>query len=95
MAIDFPSSPILGDLYTTQGTTYKWDGTQWVVYDGNPSPVLQVDPVNRIVKIDEKIDLNGVIVTADNVFGGDVPNITVSSSPPSGGSDGDIWMQYS
>jgi hypothetical protein len=32
MAIDFPDSPSPGDQYTTNGKTYRWDGTVWGVY---------------------------------------------------------------
>ena len=32
MAIDFPNSPTTGDTYTTNGKTYRWDGTVWGVY---------------------------------------------------------------
>jgi len=32
MAIDFPNSPTIGDTYTTNGKTYRWDGTVWGVY---------------------------------------------------------------
>ena len=32
MAIDFPDSPSTGDTYTTNGKTYRWDGTVWGVY---------------------------------------------------------------
>jgi hypothetical protein len=32
MAIDFPNSPSTGDTYTTNGKTYRWDGTVWGVY---------------------------------------------------------------
>ena len=32
MAIDFPNSPSVNDTYTTNGKTYLWDGTAWIVY---------------------------------------------------------------
>ena len=28
-AFDFPASPVLDDLYTANGITYKWDGVVW------------------------------------------------------------------
>ena len=28
-AFDFPASPVVNDLYTANGITYKWDGTVW------------------------------------------------------------------
>ena len=35
-ALDFPASPSVDDLYTANGSTWKWDGTSWNVV---PSPV--------------------------------------------------------
>jgi hypothetical protein len=32
VAIDFPNSPSVNDTYTTNGKTYLWDGTAWIVY---------------------------------------------------------------
>jgi hypothetical protein len=31
MAFDFPSAPVIGDIYTSGGMTYTWDGVMWVV----------------------------------------------------------------
>lgn len=28
-ALDFPSSPTVGQTYTANGLTYTWDGTSW------------------------------------------------------------------
>lgn len=28
-ALDFPSSPTVGDRYTANGVTYEWDGVSW------------------------------------------------------------------
>lgn len=30
MAINFPSSPLVGDLYTFNGKTWQWDGSYWI-----------------------------------------------------------------
>lgn len=30
-ALDFPASPSVDDLYTANGSTWKWDGTSWNV----------------------------------------------------------------
>lgn len=32
MAIDFPSSPSVGDTYTSGGRTFRWNGTTWDNY---------------------------------------------------------------
>jgi hypothetical protein len=31
MAINFPNSPVIGDTYVVNNTTYEWDGTSWSV----------------------------------------------------------------
>ena len=28
-ALNFPASPSVDDLYTANGSTWKWDGTSW------------------------------------------------------------------
>jgi hypothetical protein len=33
MPLDFPSSPLLNDLYTFGGKTWKWDGAGWKSYN--------------------------------------------------------------
>lgn len=35
MAIDFPSSPTLNQVFTSGGTSWQWDGTTWNLYDGS------------------------------------------------------------
>ena len=31
MALDFPSSPTIGDIYNANNSTWKWDGVSWNV----------------------------------------------------------------
>lgn len=40
MAINFPSSPSLGQLYTFAGSTWEWSGEYWEVYSGISSSVV-------------------------------------------------------
>lgn len=35
MAINFPSSPTTGDVFTSGGTSWSWDGTKWNLYLGS------------------------------------------------------------
>lgn len=37
---------------------------------------------------------NGVLSASTSSSGNGLRNITVSSSDPSGGSDGDVWVKY-
>ena len=39
-ALDFPASPSVDDLYTANGSTWKWDGTSWNVVPANIIPDL-------------------------------------------------------
>lgn len=34
MAINFPNTPALNDIYTVGGTSWKWDGTSWNIVTG-------------------------------------------------------------
>jgi hypothetical protein len=34
-ALNFPASPSVDDLYTANGSTWKWDGTSWNVVPAN------------------------------------------------------------
>ena len=34
-ALNFPASPSIDDLYTANGSTWKWDGTSWNVVPAN------------------------------------------------------------
>lgn len=36
MAIDFPNSPSVNDLYTAGGKTWQWNGTYWAAYGTGP-----------------------------------------------------------
>jgi len=37
MAVDFPNSPSVGDLFNNGERTWKWDGTAWNVYFDDPN----------------------------------------------------------
>ena len=34
--IDFPANPTVGQQYTSQGSTWQWDGVKWVAVGGGP-----------------------------------------------------------
>ena len=36
MALDFPTSPSVNDLYTDSGRTWRWNGTGWAMLPGAP-----------------------------------------------------------
>ena len=35
--IDFPASPTTGQIFTSAGASWRWDGTKWVAYGGGSS----------------------------------------------------------
>lgn len=34
-ALNFPASPIVGQTYTANGKTWRWNGTAWLSYNTN------------------------------------------------------------
>lgn len=44
-ALDFPSSPVVNQIYTANNKTYKWNGTSWI---NVPNPPV-VDPALMIL----------------------------------------------
>jgi hypothetical protein len=52
MAITFPSSPNVGDTFTSNGRSWQWDGTAWTGYGNLPDPsVFAVDATNDAVSV--------------------------------------------
>jgi len=66
MAIDFPNSPTVGQIYTSGDKSWIWDGTVWKAYGASLSPtVLKVDSTNGRVGINNQspayaLDVTGV-----------------------------------
>ena len=86
MAVPYPSNPTDGMLFTYRGQTYSYSEAEgWEDYQSPPSSILDVDIDSSTVSIVGNLTLNGSTVNP----------ITVSTSLPTGGSDGDIWMVYS
>jgi hypothetical protein len=62
MALDFPSSPINGQLYTgPDGTTWRWDGGKWVSAGGGGALVSaqQLDLGTRLAAAGTKLNALG------------------------------------
>lgn len=52
MAITFPSNPSAGDIFTSNGRSWQWDGSVWTGYGVLPDPtVFAVDSTNDRVGI--------------------------------------------
>ena len=54
MALDFPASPSVNDLYTDSGRTWRWNGTGWAML---PGPPPDIDDWFVIAASDESTDL--------------------------------------
>ena len=54
MALDFPASPSVDDLYTDSGRTWRWNGTGWAML---PGPPPDIDDWFVIAASDEATDL--------------------------------------
>jgi hypothetical protein len=54
MALDFPASPSVDDLYTDSGRTWRWNGTGWAML---PGPPPGIDDWFVIAASDESTDL--------------------------------------
>ena len=48
MAIDFPLSPSLNDVYTFNGKSWRWNGYAWLSTTGASSSVAGVASINGI-----------------------------------------------
>jgi len=102
-AITIPASQI-SDLTATAAELNILDGvtadaTELNVLDGITSTTAELNYTDGVTsaiqtQLDGKVDeVNGAVTTAatgSNV----VRNITLSTSAPSGGSDGDVWLVY-
>jgi hypothetical protein len=66
MALNFPSSPSIGQIYTdsTSGFSYEWDGTVWISYSATTDRISIVDDISS--------QFNGVL---------DTFNLEISSIP--------------
>lgn len=48
MALNFPSNPTIGDVYTdgTSGFSYEWDGTVWISYTAATNRIAIIDDIS-------------------------------------------------
>ena len=51
MAIVFPASPSVNDIFTEGSITYKWDGAKWIG--------LGITPADRLVEGSNKLEIDG------------------------------------
>lgn len=80
-ALNFPASPAPDDLYTANGSTWKWDGTSWNVVA--PSALLSTlnDVSITSVSTNEVLKYDG----SDWVNSNSIDDITIGSATPAAG----------
>ena len=61
MAIDFPASPTLDEIYTdpTTGNRWKWDGTKWISYAANSAIWQRAGTVVSTRNAGDQLNLDG------------------------------------
>lgn len=87
MPLDFPTSPVLNQLYTFGGKTWKWDGAGWISYNvglvgptGAIGPIGPTGPTGTSVIIGNYVsNINGAS-GGITLIGGDGINISTGSS---------------
>lgn len=89
---DVSTLDAVGDVTITSAATnqvLQWNGSAWVNSDVTIAEVTGLQTA-----LDGKVDeVNGAVTTASTSLTV-VRNITLSTSAPSGGMDGDVWLQY-
>lgn len=89
---DVSTLDAVGDVTITSaasGQVLQWNGSAWVNSDVTVAEVTGLQTA-----LDGKVDeVNGAVTTASTSLTV-VRNITLSTSAPSGGMDGDVWLQY-
>ena len=101
MASIFPSTPTLGEIFTSNGTSWQWNGEAWTVVsvDSDVFTTIVTSPPTQNVVVDSQNDTltfvsgNNISVTAN----ASNDSITIAALPgvPSGGSAGQILAKIS
>ncbi len=96
MASIFPSTPTLGEIFTSNGTSWQWNGEAWTVVttDSGTFTTISTSPPTQNVVVDSRNDTltfvsgNNISITAS----ASNDSITIAALPgvPSGGSAGQI-----
>ena len=88
MPLDFPTSPVLNQLYTFGGKTWKWDGAGWISYNiGLVGPyVISINGVTGAIGIisgsNVTITQSGNTFTISNLGMMDIEDFTAIINPP-------------
>jgi hypothetical protein len=101
LASIFPSTPTLGEIFTSNGTSWQWNGEAWTVVsvDSDIFTTIVTSPATQNVVVDSPNDTltfvsgNNIAITANS----ENDSITIAALPgvPSGGSAGQILAKIS
>jgi len=101
LASIFPSTPTLGEIFTSNGTSWQWNGEAWTVVsvDSDVFTTIVTSPATQNVVVDSPNDTltfvsgNNIAITANSAN----DSITIAALPgvPSGGSAGQILAKIS
>jgi hypothetical protein len=101
LASIFPSTPTLGEIFTSNGTSWQWNGEAWTVVsvDSDIFTTIVTSPATQNVVVDSPNDTltfvsgNNIAITANSAN----DSITIAALPgvPSGGSAGQILAKIS
>ena len=85
-ALDFPTSPIVNQVYTANGSSWRWNGTSWLSI--NPSSGASGSGADRIFwENDQVVTQSYTITSSKNAM--TAGNVTINSgvtvTVPAGG----------
>jgi hypothetical protein len=83
-----------GDSASTNGYTYAWTGTANASQSTGTRTVALSDVVTNSVSNPVVSKINGTVLLADT-SSSVVRNISLSTTGPTGGMNGDVWIVYS
>lgn len=98
-AINFPNSPTPGQLFTVGDITWQWDDTASLwrsLTIGTHATSHEDGGSDEVLLAQSQISgLNAdLVMTTASTSSTVVRNITLSTSDPTGGADGDVWLKY-
>lgn len=99
-AINFPNSPVVGDIYIDNGAAFQWDGEKWKAYETDTTVFSSAKNQTGAtiakgtpVYVNGTVGSSGVVTIAPMIADGTVPSkryIGVAGEDIANGSDGKV-----
>jgi len=80
MALDFPNSPTLGQLFTSGALSWRWDGAKWVAASTLTGLYFPNKLVNPFMEIDQANEGTSLTVSGNYILDGVVCNSAVAGT---------------